>query len=133
MLSEIEKNPPMSVTRFVYTVEAIEMYRGLYRDITSNGVILQYNDRHALGELAVTMLECELLREELYTTGDAMSVNGDKGNQVTKKNPARDALEKIRPKMLQLMKEFKMTPASRNVKATQGGQGTGGDNEFNNF
>jgi len=132
MLSAIEKNPPRCVTNFVSPVEAIEQYRTLYRDITTNGVVLQYNDRHALGELAVIMLECEILRETCYELGDAMQVQGDR-NIVTKKNPARDALEKLRPKMYLLMKEFKMTPGSRKAVVAGGGSGSPEDDEFNNF
>ncbi|AUS01865.1 putative terminase small subunit [Vibrio phage 2.044.O._10N.261.51.B8] len=130
VLTAIEKNPPLAVTSFPLRVEAIEMYRVLYRDITDNGVELQYNDRHALGELAVTMVECQSLRTEIYDKGEYLEVQGDR-NMVTKKNPARDALEKIRPKLYQLMKEFKMTPASRGTKSTGGSGGNELDDEFN--
>lgn len=134
MADEILKNPPSCVKNFAEPTRTIEMYRTLYRDITTNGVDLQYNDRHALGELAVMMVEAEILRAQLYEDGnsDAMQVQGDR-NMITKKNPARDALEKIRAPMLRLMKEFKMTPSSRKVI---GGVSTGGseaDEEFNNF
>lgn len=132
VLSKIELNPPLAVASFPLKVQAVEMYRTLYRDITSNGVELQYNDRHALGELAVTMVECEALRKELYDNGEYLEVQGDR-NVVTKKNPARDALEKIRPKLYQLMKEFKMTPASRGTKSTGGSGGSDLDDEFNNM
>ena len=131
-LSAIEKNPPRCVMNFVNQFEAIEQYRTLYRDITMNGVVLQYNDRHALGMLAVIMLEVEILTLECYERGDAMEVQGDR-NMITKKNPARDALEKVRPKMIQLMKEFKMTPGSRKAVAAPGGSGSDEDDEFNDF
>lgn len=134
MTSEIERNPPSCVKKFCNVVEAVEMYRTLYRDITNNGVELQYNDRHALGELAVMMLEMQLLREQLYGDegGESRTVQGDR-NMVTKRNPARDSLEKLRTPVLRLMKEFKMTPGSRNVKAGRGGIGSEADDEFNNF
>lgn len=117
MLSEIELNPPSSVKMFARPVDALERYRTLYRDITKNGVKIEYSHRHALGELAVMMVEVQLLREQLYDDGatDAMTVQGDR-NMVTKKNPARDALEKIRTPMLRLMKEFNMTPGSDSKK-----------------
>ncbi|AUR84444.1 putative terminase small subunit [Vibrio phage 1.072.O._10N.286.48.A12] len=130
-LTPVEKNPPRCVTKFVSPIEAIEMYRMLFKDISEGGVEIQYNDRHALGQLAVMTLEVEILTNQLYEIGDAMEVNGDKGNIVTKKNPARDALEKVRPKMIQMMKEFKMTPASRGTKSTGGSGGSELDDEFN--
>ena len=52
------------------------------------------------------------LRAEIRKTGESLAVQGDR-NVVTKKNPARDALEKIRPQSMRLMKEFNMTPSSR--------------------
>jgi len=107
-MSEIRKNPPDSVNTF----EQQQMYMTLYDDITENGVLLQYHDRHGLGELAVIMCEMNTLRADLRENGESIKVQGDR-NKVTKKNPARDALEKIRPHQIRLMKEFKMTPNSR--------------------
>lgn len=107
-MNEIRDNPPESVVEY----EEHQMYKTLYDDITSNGVLLQYHDRHTLGELAVILCEMNTLRSELRKHGESMEVQGDR-NKVTKKNPARDALEKIRPQAMRLMKEFKMTPSSR--------------------
>ena len=107
-MSEIRSNPPDSVVTF----EEIQMYKTLYDDITDNGVLLQYHDRHSLGELAVILCEMNTLRAEIRKSGESLAVQGDR-NVVTKKNPARDALEKIRPQSMRLMKEFKMTPSSR--------------------
>ena len=104
----IRRNPPSSVRTF----EEHEKYKVLYDDITDNDVILQYHDRHALAELAVTMCEMDRLRADLIDNGEWQEVQGDR-NKIKKKNPARDALEKIRPAVLRLMKEFKMTPSSR--------------------
>ena len=81
-------------------------------DITNNGVLLQYHDRHALAELAVTMCEMNTLRADIRENGEWCETQGDR-NVIKKKNPARDALEKLRPAVLRLMKEFKMTPGSR--------------------
>ena len=136
MLSEIELNPPSSVKQFARPTEALERYRTLYRDITANGVKIEYSHRHALGELAVMMVEVQLLREQLYDDGntDAMQVQGDR-NIITKKNPARDALEKIRTPMLRLMKEFNMTPGSNSKKQYKmpGEKESNEDKEFSNF
>ncbi len=107
-MSEIRSNPPESVVTF----EQQDMYKTLYDDITDNGVLLQYHDRHSLGELAVILCEMNVLRADLRKNGEWMEVQGDR-NQIMKKNPARDALEKIRPQSFRLMKEFKMTPNSR--------------------
>ena len=104
----IRSNPPDSVVTF----QEHEKYKVLYDDITANGVLLQYHDRHALAELAVTMVEMNRLRKDLLDKGEHLEVQGDR-NKVSKKNPSRDALEKVRPAVLRLMKEFKMTPNSR--------------------
>jgi hypothetical protein len=109
-MSQIRSNPPESVNTF----EQKQMYMVLYDDMTDNGVLLQYHDRHALGELAVINCEMNDLRADLRKNGESVEVQGDR-NVVTKKNPARDALEKIRPHQIRLMKEFKMTPNSRKV------------------
>ena len=110
-MSGIRENWPTSV---VSEVE-VEQYKTLYDDITNNGVILQYHDRFMLAELAVTIVEANRLRAILVEEGEWVEVQGDR-NQIRKKNPARDALEKIRPVMLRMMKEFKMSPSSRGAK-----------------
>lgn len=114
-MSGIRENPPESVT----CVAELNMYRTLYDDITDNGVLLQYQDRHLLGELAVTQVEMNRLRAELVANGEWLEVQGDR-NMVRKKNPCRDALEKLRPVALRIMKEFKMSPMSRGNKAGAG-------------
>jgi len=110
-MSDIERikcNPPKSVVDH----DEHQMYWSMLEDITSNGVVLKYQDRHTLGELAVTMCEMNRLRNELKDNGESMEVQGDR-NMVTKRNPARDALEKLRSPVLRLLKEFQMTPSSR--------------------
>lgn len=104
----IKNNPPKSVV----DMDEHNQYWTLLDDITNNGVVLEYQDRHSLGELAVSICEMNRLRHELKDKGESMEVQGDR-NVVTKKNPARDALEKLRAPVLRLMKEFKMTPSSR--------------------
>lgn len=108
-LSEIRERPPTSVVTFA----EVDKYKTLFDDITNNGVILQYHHRHALGELACMLVEMESLRASLRDEGEWAEVNGDKGNQVRKRNPARDALDKLRTQSFRLMKEFKMTPNSQ--------------------
>lgn len=133
-MEAIERDYPTCVRNFVEPVRAIEKYRELYRDIIGAGTQLQYSDRHALGDLAVMMIEEEILQANVYTIGDSMEVNGDKQNMVTKKNPARDALEKLRPKIHAMMREFKMTPGSRKSVATNPGSGGSSlDAEFDDF
>lgn len=108
IVSVIKSNPPASVVE----MEEHEMYRTLYQDITDNGIVLQYHDRHLLGELAVTLVEMNRLRADLRENGESLELQGDR-NMVTKKNPARDALEKLRPAALRIMKAFKMAPDFR--------------------
>ena len=109
----IRSNPPKSVV----SMEEYEQYWSLLADVTDNGVVLEYQDRVALGELAVSLCEMNRLRHDLKINGESREVQGDR-NTVTKKNPARDALEKLRPAVLRLMKEFKMTPNSRGPKTS---------------
>lgn len=111
-MSGIRGNWPDSVKSAI----EIMMYKTLYDDITNNGVLLQYQDRHLLGELAVTMVEMNRLRDQLVTEGEWVEVQGDR-NTIKKKNPCRDALEKLRPVALRIMKEFKMSPTSRGNKS----------------
>jgi hypothetical protein len=106
-MSGVRSSPPESIETF----DQIQMYRTLYDDITDNGIIIEYHHRHALGELASITCEMNDLRRELRTNGEANLMQGDR-HMITKKNPARDALEKIRSHQLKLMKEFKMTPFS---------------------
>ena len=123
-MSDIKNSPPFSVVTF----EQADVYRTLYDDITTNGIELQYQDRHALGELAVNLVEMNNLRKHITEEGAAMTVEGDKGSTVTKRNPSIDVLQKIQPVVIRLMKEFKMMPNSR--KQTMGGiigGGNGGD------
>ena len=102
----IKNNPPKDV---IIRREEYEKYWQLLDDIT---IELQFQDRHALAELAVMICEMNYLRQSIKDDGAAMKVQGDR-NIVTKKNPALDAIEKLRPAILRLMKEFKMTPNSR--------------------
>ena len=121
----IGQNPPKSVVH----MDEYEMYWSILNDITNNGVTLKYQDRHSLGELAVTLCEMNRLRNELRDTGESIEVQGDR-NVITKKNPARDALEKLRAPVLRLMKEFQMTPSSRGK--TYGPSVGTNDDGFNN-
>ncbi len=107
-MDEIRSRPPESVVTF----EQRQAYMTYYDDLTENGVLLQYHDRHALGELAVIVCEMNDLRTNLRDNGEWLEVQGDR-NKIMKRNPSRDSLEKIRPQFFRLMKEFKMTPNSR--------------------
>lgn len=109
-MSLIKSNPPLSVIE--WGEQAVDMYGTLYQDITDNGIVLQYQDRHLLGELAVTLVEMNDLRKTLRDDGEMLEVQGDR-NVIHKKNPARDALEKARPAALRIMKAFKMAPDFR--------------------
>ncbi len=106
----VRDNPPISVTALGEVVE--EQYVVLFDDITANGTTIQFVDRHALGQLAIILCEMSDLRLELVDKGEAMKVEGDRG-MVTKRNPARDALQKLYSVMLKLFGDFNMTPKSR--------------------
>jgi phage terminase small subunit len=125
-IERIRNNPPPSIT--CMGMEEYERYWSILADITSNGVVLKYQDRHALGLLAVSLCEMDRLSKELKVNGEAMEVQGDR-HIITKKNPARDALEKLRAPVLRLMREFQMTPSSRGKTygATTGDVGDGFD------
>lgn len=108
-MSRVRSNPPLDTVR---TFEQRQKYVQLFDDITLNGVVLKYNHRHALAELAVAICECNRLRADLEERGEQIEVQGDR-HMVTKKNASRDALEKLRPVVSRWMKEFQMTPASQ--------------------
>jgi phage terminase small subunit len=114
----------------VVTFEMNDLYKTLFDDITDNGTTIHFVDRHALGELAVTLVEMNRLREELRENGEAIESQGDR-NVVTKKNPARDALQKLYPVMMKLYSEFKMTPNSRGKNFS--GKGEGGQTVNDGF
>lgn len=119
----IRDKPPGSIT----TWAEVEVYRTLYDDITAGGVVLDINHRHALAELSCLTVEMSLLRAHVNEHGASMTVNGDKRNTVTKRNPSVDALLKCRVQYLQLLKEFKMTPASGKKQGLELGEKTGDD------
>lgn len=118
--SRIRENPPSSVSTFAEE----DKYRTLYDDITNNGVILQYHHRHALGELACMLVEMERLRESLREDGVWMEVSGDKGSTIRKRNPAQDALDKLRTQTTRYFREFRMTPGSAGKTMSVPGQGS---------
>ena len=126
MARSVRDNPPSSVV----TYEMQDLYKTLYDDITDNGTVIHFVDRHALGELAVCQCEMNKLREELAENGEAIERQGDR-NKVTKKNPARDALQKLYPIMMKLFSEFKMTPNSRGKSFS--GKGESGKNTNDGF
>ena len=117
-VSEIKNNPPMQVrSEYAY----FDKYRTLYDDITSNGVLLKYQDRHALAELAMMLVDMETCRAEIRDKGIMMKVQGDR-NIITKRNPAVDVLQKMQPILIRMFEKFQMTPSSRK---TGGGTGAG--------
>ena len=117
MNKRVRDRPPASVCTF----EMIDLYKTLYDDITDNGTTVQFVDRHALGELAVTMCEMNTLRKELRENGESQEMQGDR-NVVTKKNPAREALQRLYPVLTKLLSEFNMTPKSRGKTFTGKGE-----------
>ena len=116
-LMDIRANPP-DVVRGFMPPKALMKYRELYDDITSSGLILEYQDRHSLGELAMMIVESDKLRQSLASDGESLEVQGDR-NMVTKKNPARDALDKLRPHIHRYYAAFGMMPSARRSKVNQ--------------
>lgn len=126
-IMNIRDNPP----RYINNLEKHEMYRQLYDDINSAGKKLEWVDRHALADLAIMIIERNNLIAEIESKGEAYESQGDR-NVIERKNPARTALEKLRPQILTLMREFKMTPASRKVEFS-GFTGQEKDDGFGNI
>ena len=112
-MSDIRTSVPPSVA----TEEQKTMYQMFYDDITNEGVVLQYRDRHLLAEVAANQIEMNHLREDLRINGEHVETSGDRGHPIMKKNPSREALEKLRPAQLRIMKAFGMAPDYR-AKAT---------------
>ena len=111
-MSGVRDNPPASVVE----PEELEMYVTLYDDITRDGKSLQYQDRHALADLAITLVEMTALRADIRLNGVMMEVSGDRGN-VTKRNGSCDVLDRRITSVHRLMKAFGMAPEFR-PKAT---------------
>ena len=103
----VRDNPPDTII----TEQELDKYLDLYDDITANGVPIQYSHRHSLAELAVQLVEMLSLRQDLAKNGESMELQGDR-NKVTKRNPSRDALDKLRTSTTRLFREFRMTPSS---------------------
>lgn len=125
VIKSVRDNPPASVAG---SWQSIDRYRTLYDDIVANGTTIQYVDRHALGELAVTLCQMDDLRNSISVKGTAMEVPGDRA-MVTKRNPDLDALQKLYPVMMKLFSEFKMTPNSRGKQFGVGGESKGVGND----
>lgn len=106
MSRSVRDNPPDTII----TVQEFDKYKSLYDDIVGNGVPLKFSHRHALAELAVSLVEMQNLRAQLLE-GEWVEVQGDR-HIIRKRNPARDALDKLRTSTMRMFKEFKMTPAS---------------------
>jgi len=110
MSKSVRDNPPDSVRYAGFSEQ--DRYRTLYDDITANGTVIHYVDRHALGELAVSLCQMDYLRQDINERGVAMEVEGDRA-RVTKRNPSLDAIQRLYPVVMKLFGEFKMTPNSR--------------------
>lgn len=112
----------------VVTMEQYEQYCILVDDITAAGVVLEFQDRHAVAELAISMVDARHLRADLAENGDWIETQGDR-NQIKKKNPSRQALEKLQVHINRLMRDFKMTPNSRKQIGASTGGATGDELE----
>lgn len=108
MSKEVRNNPPSTIV----TVMQGEFYRVLYDDITRDGKILQYQDRHVLAELAILSCEIVDLRRDITENGVMMKVQGDR-NEVTKRNGACDVLATKLTAYHRLFKAFGMAPEYR--------------------
>ena len=113
-MTGVRANPPASVV----SKEDVKMYVTLYDDITRDGKTLQYQDRHALADLAITLVEMAALRTDIREKGVMMEVDGDRG-KVTKRNGSCDVLDRRITAAHRLLKSFGMTPESR-PKASAG-------------
>ncbi len=102
-MSGVRDNPPASVVE----PEELEMYVTLYDDITRDGKSLQYQDRHALADLAITLVEMAALRADIREKGVMMEVEGDRG-MVTKRNGSCDVLDRRITSAHRMMKAFGM-------------------------
>lgn len=118
-MKEIRDNPPDEISSF----DELQQYLVLYDDISNAGVLLEYQDRHALAELALCMVDMRQLRKDLKENGDWIETQGDR-NMVMKKNPARQALEKLQSNVFRLYVAFKITPNSRKLNITQSAAGS---------
>lgn len=122
-MSDVYNNPPFTIQ----VPEELEVYQSLHDDIVRDGVILAYKDRHALADLAISLVEITELRKSIRTDGVMMTVEGDKGSQITKRNGACDVLDRKITAVHRLMKAFGMAPEYRPKKVMGGDPPLNGD------
>lgn len=120
-MSEVKNNPPASIV----TEQEIEMYETLFDDIKASGASIQFEDRHALGELAASLVDMAICRE-VIREGTTMEVQGDR-NTVTKPKPEVAMLQKLQVHVKAMFREFNLTPNSRGSKGGKGGAASGDD------
>lgn len=108
-MTTIRDNPPASIAG----QDELKLYQELYDDIVDNGGQLRFDDRYALAELAITLVEMNRCREDIRINGTMMELTGERGNPVTKRNPAVEILQRAQTHAKALFKEFKLTPMSR--------------------
>ena len=125
-MSDIRNNPPASV---IGDEELLE-YHTLYDDITQNGTILRFDDRHALAELAISLVEMRTCRADIRKHGSMMEMQGDR-NIIMKPNPSIATLQKLQVHVKAMFKAFSMTPESRGKSLDiTGGKPQGEDNVY---
>ena len=107
-MSGVRENPPDSII----TAGELTVYEVMFDDINSSGRVLQFNDRHALAELAIITVEMKGLRQDIRRDGVMMKVDGDRG-EITKRNGACDVLDKRITAHARLLKAFGMAPEYR--------------------
>lgn len=108
-------NPPASIV----TEDELDMYQTLLDDITASGASLQFEDRHALGELAASLVDMAHCRN-VIREGTTAQVQGDR-NVVTKPKPEVAMLQKLQVHVKAMFREFNLTPNSRGSKGGKGG------------
>ena len=106
---EIKNNPP----KFIRNDEQLAYYHDVFDKLDRAGVALNFQDCYGLGMLAVNLTIVDECSINIAENGMQLTVQGDR-NFVKKMNPAI-AMQKDAQQLIKFyLKEFKMSPNSRN-------------------
>ena len=108
-MSSVRERPPLSII----TEEQFHEYVTLYDDISSGGTEILTEDRHALAELAISLVEIRACRKDIEENGSMVKTKSDRNADILKVNPNFANVQKLQVHIKSMFKEFNMTPNSR--------------------
>lgn len=108
-MKEIRENPPA----FVKSPLALEYFHQILDKLEENDVPLKSQDSFGIGTMALNFSLIDEAQEELDEKGMMMIVEGDRGRNISKVNPALAAIKDAQSNLRYYTEKFQMTPQSR--------------------